>query len=539
MEVAKPKERSGKLIVLAVNNISLYLEWLDYVFEIRRKKRKEEKFIKVCRYFFDVDDLEPLVEGIFKEKKELEEILEKSGNEALVSVKEDLVEEILNYISIWNDLLTKEKIKKIIKKRIVPPRVGEGVGVWDNSVGTITSIENMSFEDLYNIIKNVYLEKVAELIEVIISTAITLKYVDRSRGIFKNRPNWLVLLSDPSTYKSASLDLLKHSKNVFIANKFTAAAFLSANPDVTPLIDYIHGRLFVIPTFTEEASDVNNAKKIFAVLESIYDGFYGKATGMSGFMAREVDTVVLSAITPAVWVQVFPHIQNIGSRWLVYRYELNDEEGITIQKNLNSNKDIANKLPMIVSKFFDFLIDNVTLEDLESIKPTENQDKDLQLMSILMAKLRAVFRIFRLGDDESKSIIDVEVVQREAPGRAYQQLLNFVRANTLLRKSELKRIVGIPVILDRSMKLAFKITLSSSDIKLANVFMYIAKNDSIPLSVRDIAKNTGLSKTTVERLLQVLQHPKVDLIYEENGYYKVNEPYKSLISKYLSDQDVF
>jgi IclR helix-turn-helix domain. len=194
---------------------------------------------------------------------------------------------------------------------------------------------------------------------------------------------------------------------------------------------------------------------------------------------------------------------------------------------------------MIVSKFFDFLIDNVTLEDLESIKPTENQDKDLQLMAILMAKLRAVFRTFRLGDDESKNIIDVEVVQREAPGRAYQQLLNFVRANTLLRKSELKRIVGIPVVLDRSMKLAFKLTLSSSDIRLAKVFMYIAKNDSRPLSIRDIAKSTGLSKTTVERLLQVLQHPKVDLIYEENGYYKVNEPYKSLISKYLSDQDGF
>jgi hypothetical protein len=51
-------------------------------------------------------------------------------------------------------------------------------------------------------------------------------------------------------------------------------------------------------------------------------------------MAREVDTVVLTAITPAVWVQVFPYIQNIGSRWLVYRYELNDEEGITIQKTL-------------------------------------------------------------------------------------------------------------------------------------------------------------------------------------------------------------
>ena len=536
MGVVRPKVVSDKVVVRKVSRGVLWLTWLNYAFVVFKGKGNYK--VEVYRYDPDADEVIGLVEGLFKEKSELEEVLGKVEDDVIVGVKGSLANEVFNFISSWRKLLVVEKVKKLFKERIVLSR-GEGVwGSWDNSVGTITSIENMKFEELYNIIKSVYLDKVAELVEVIISCAITLKYVDRSRGIFKNRPNWLVLLSDPSTYKTTALELLKYSKSVFIANKFTAAAFLSANPDVTPLIDNIHNKLFIVPTFTEEASDVENAKKIFATLESVYDGFYGKATGMSGFMAREVDTVVLAAITPAVWVQVFPYIQNIGSRWLVYRYELSDEEGIEIQKNINSNKEVINQLPTIMSKFFDFLIDNITLDDLENVKPTESQDKELQLMAMLMARLRAAFRTYRLEtkseDEGSKTIVDVEVVQREAPGRAYQQLLNFVRANSLLRKSELKRVVGIPIVLDRSMNLAFKLTISSSDPRLASVFTYIAKNSGVIISIRDIAKATGLGKSTVDRLLQVLQHPKVDLIYEENGYYKVNEPFNSLISKYLS-----
>jgi DNA-directed RNA polymerase specialized sigma24 family protein len=534
-EVARPRVIGSKVVVRRVTRKTLWLSWLNYAFLIYRGRKGYR--VEVYRYDPDMDSVVDLAEGSFREGSELGEILGSIEDGVIGGVKDTLASEILNYVSSWRRLLIEENIRKLLKERIAPIRGGWVRGGWDNTVGTITSIENLRFEELYDIIRRVYLEKVAELLEVVISCAITLKYVDRSRGIYKNRPNWLVLLSDPSTYKTTALEMLRYSKSVFIANKFTAASFLSANTDVTPLIDFIHNKLFIVPTFTEEASDVDTAKKIFATLESIYDGFYGKATGMSGFMAREVDTVVLAAITPAVWTQVFPYIQNIGSRWLVYRYELSDEEGIEIQKSINSNRGVVNQLQITVSKFFDFLIDNVTLDDLEEVKPTETQDKELQLMAMLMARLRAAFRTYKLEakseDEGSKVIIDVEVVQREAPGRAYQQLLNFVRANSLLRKSELKRVVGVPVVLDRSMRLAFELAISSSDPRLASVFTYVARNSDTPLSIREIARATGLGKTTVERLLQVLQHPKVDLIYEDNGYYRVSEPFAGLIDKYL------
>jgi len=409
----------------------------------------------------------------------------------------------------------------------------------------ISSSNLYRFKDVLSLVSKKFNRKIAELLKTLVTISITLRQIDRSKMNYRNRPLWLLVISDPATYRTTSFDFLEESRYFHKLSYITAASFLSAKKDVTPLIDIIHNKVLALPTLNEIASDKDQATRLFAALESIYDSFYSKATELSGEQKRVVDTVVVAAITSMVWEKaLLPKVKMFGSRWLVYRFFLSDDEALSIQETLDENRDLVVQITLAASRTLDMLLETVTPEILGNVFISDKQKEDLKTMAKLVSRLRAGWeRVIRWYEDESgrkHTEEEINVLQREAPGRAYQQLKNFVRANSIVRWASIEKIVGIPKVDDHAMKLAFKLALGASHSDLARLVVYLAqisKTDLDQLSQREIAKKIGISQTQVHRFLKILEHSRIELI-ESAAYPLIKEPYRSIIRKHLKSNGV-
>lgn len=543
--IAKPRIREVKVIVSRVTKKSMFLRAGYFGFKIVRKK--EAYLMALAKYNPFTDSLEPPCKFRFSNVNELVRGLEGCLQGSEIDPK-PLGEAIYGHISHWGDYLTQEELLSIFRAGVPPLEGGISIG-WDNAGGTIKNkyidlfknidLSKISYKELRGIIEKVFNSKLADMLESVLSCILTLKQVDRGRGIYSNRPVWEVIVAPPSAYKTTVLNLLRKSKYTFFANQFTAASLLSAKPEVHPLIEFIHGRGFIIPTLTEVASERERARKVFAALESVYDGYYSKGTGYSGFMEREVDTVVIAAVTPAIWIDLVEYLQNIGNRWLVYQLKLDDDDGLAIQDRLERYHGITEALTPIVSLFLDNLFQSVDYKLLNTIQLTTPQISDLKILAKVIARLRASTRIMTYWeerDGRNVPVKELEVIQREVPGRAFNSLRNFVKANTIVRGSTVNRAIGLPVVSKESMKLAFQLALGSTDPHLSEIYLYLVKNidRETPPSLREIARAIGLSKSTVERKLKALKHPNIELIDEDNY---PTEEYAKVVLKYLKEEE--
>ena len=88
-----------------------------------------------------------------------------------------------------------------------------------------------------------------------------------------------------------------------------------------------------------------------------------------------------------------------------------------------------------------------------------------------------------------------------------------------------------------SMRLAFKLALGSTDPDLTRIYLYLVKHidRDPPPSIREIAREVGLSKSTVERKLKALKHPKIQLVEEEENY-PVRE-FAEVVLKYIKEEE--
>ena len=550
---AKIKTVDLKLELIDVSKSKLMLRLWRYAFIVIRDGKK--RYLIYVGKRTDKGDTEALgrlvvPKSVLKSPESLAEKLAEQGDEFLVANAGDVAEAVITYIKSWRDLLIKKELEKILS---IPPLEG-GVSCWWNEAGGMNFPNNYlpggmegvveeiiregrEFEHIIGYISKRFSPNIAELLEVVMTVSLTLRQVNRAEGLIHNRPVWVVIVADTSTYKTTTLSLLKDSKYVVTAQNFTPASLLPANRDVLPLITMMHNRVFIIPTLSEETADKETAKKVFAALESVYDGEYVKATGVSGHRREYVDTVIVAAVTPNVWEWVLPYIVNIGSRWLVYRYELRSDEALTLQERLEVMEKEWPALRAAASKHLDFMLDNISDKDLKNVIIPQEFSEDLKVLAKLVAKLRAVWRIETYWEEDKatgkrKPIKEVEVVQVEAPGRAYQQLKNFVRANTLLRKSKVNRVVGLPVVDEHAMRLAAKLAICSTINKLRELILYLAKSQisDNELSYKKVASALGIGVASVDRLMKVLHHPKVDLI---DDYWQIKEPYLKVLKKYV------
>ncbi|MEM4684478.1 MAG: hypothetical protein QXW45_06900 [Thermosphaera sp.] len=459
----------------------------------------------------------------------LSERLASSEDEFISTYANDIAQSLAQFIVGWKDLLRSREIEKILA---VP--IDEETTITD-----VEALKKVEFEKVLSVISSILSPKISELLEIVMTTALTLKQVDREKGVIDNRPVWLTIVADPSTYKTSTLKFLSESKRVFFAQNFTPASLLPANQDVEPLIAYMHNKVFIIPTLSEELADKDMTKKVFSALESVYDGEYAKSTGLSGLRKEIVDTVIIAAVTPAVWEWVLPYIVNIGSRWLVYRYLLNDDEALVIQKSLEQLKEMT-VLRKYVSQYLDYLLDNTTYLHLKNVVISNEYEKELEILARLVSRLRAVWKIETYWETDEigrkTPHKEVEILQVEAPSRAYQQLKNFVRANTFLRKSGVEKIVGIPIVDEHAMMLARKIAISSTTNKLKDIVLCIAEKQlkAEMVMYSDLTRATGLSRGSVENLIKILRHPRIDILEQDD--FIIKEPFFSVIKKLFTGQ---
>ncbi|MEM1706167.1 MAG: hypothetical protein QW148_05050 [Thermosphaera sp.] len=525
------KTVSLKMMLVDVSEKRMSLRLGQYGFLAFRNK----KFVEVRVGRRGGSGVEEVVKIIIRERDLanqgiqtlLAEKLAESGDEFLAANSSQVAEALVTYLKSWRDLLKRRELEKLLAIPVED----------DYRTVDAEALKSVEFDKVLTVVSSIFSPSISKLLEIVMSAGLTLKQVDREKGVVDNRPVWLSIVADPSTYKTSTLKLLSESRNVVFTQNFTPASILPAKEDVEPLITKMHDKVFIIPTLSEETADKEMAKKVFAALESVYDGEYSKSTGLSGFKKEIVDTVVIAAVTPAVWEWVLPYIVNIGSRWLVYRYVLREDEALRVQQNLESVSRDVGVLRSSISKYFDAILENITYLDLKNVQIPDQYRKDLEDLAKLTARLRAVWTVktyWELDEKSGKSrpLKEVEVVQVESPSRAYQQLVNFVRANTLLRKSSVNKIVGLPIVDEHAMRLAAEISISSTTNQLKDIIVFLVEKQLIgdSVSYATISSATGQSIGTVNNLLKVLRHPRVDLIEED---WSVKEPFYSLICKYL------
>jgi hypothetical protein len=80
---------------------------------------------------------------------------------------------------------------------------------------TNAPLEGIDFEFLFQLMKAALGGVLAEVFELVVSCGLTLRFVDRERGLIGNRPTWLLIVAPPSSFKTTILSLLKDSPTYF------------------------------------------------------------------------------------------------------------------------------------------------------------------------------------------------------------------------------------------------------------------------------------------------------------------------------------
>ena len=407
----------------------------------------------------------------------------------------------------------------------------------------VSSIQSNSvrFDDILTIVSTILYEEVAELLEIVATAGLTLRFVDRERGIIGNRPVWLLIISRPSSMKTVVLDMFKGSPYVFYATDVTKASFLPADPEQEPLISKMHNKVTIFPTLSNIATkNDEEAKEILAVLESIYDGEYRRSTA-KGTRGLPIDTVIIGAITPEIFeLEMLPKMISYGSRFVTHRYDISQEQALTITYLLGDavGTHLPKALTNIVSTLFSYAFDSTSFDKLMNVALTPSQESDLDVLADLMSRLRVVVhrRIDWItetdestGREKIKRVEVSELSQFDAPIRAKLQLLNFIRANAMIRNVPM--IVGVPQVDAHAMRIASKLAVSSSYRCIYQIIMFLLRqhNRSL-LTLSDIAEALRLSLTTVSRFVDALY---IAGVVTDPVTPKLDEKYYKVLSKYL------
>jgi biotin operon repressor len=404
----------------------------------------------------------------------------------------------------------------------------------------------ISFDNILSIVSTMFGEEIAELLEIVASVGLTLRFVDRDRELVSNRPVWLLIISRPSSLKTAVLNLFKESPYVFFVADVTKASFLPADPDQEPLITRMHNKVTIFPTLSSIATKKpDEAKEILAVLESIYDGEYRRSTA-KGTRGLPIDTVVIGSLTPEIFeLEMLPKMLSYGSRFLIHRYDISQDQALTISYLLGDAKGTI--IPFVLSKavstLFSYAMSSIDFNKLMNVVMTPSQEQELDILADLMSRLRVVVhrRVDWVAEtDEStgreryRKVEVTELSQYDAPIRARLQLLNFVRSNAMIRT--VPRIVGLPQVDEHAMRFVCKMSISSSYKYIHRIIMYLLRNSGKPVqSLFDIGEALGLSRSTVNTFIDALY---VAGVVTDTITPRLEEKYYKVLSKYLIGGDV-
>ena len=556
---------SGKYLSLVVGSYAILVS------RTKKRKRKENRKYLISIWKAESGGARPVAEVIaIKDVEILARKLAEIEDDFIKENADQLAQTIIEYIDSWPLLLRKKRAEEILFRRIGSPH-GE-TSIWRGTNHVEPNIEltlqdilrpvepipelkidklkirlgklskEPTLEDIFQIYRHVFTDEIGDLLEVIVDTGLTLKLVDRDRGLYKIRPNWLLAISPPSALKTSTMGLIRRSRYVEVLGNVTAASFLPADPEEPALIDKIHNKVAIFSTLSQIAEkNEKDAREILAILESVYDGEYVRDTA-KGTRRGIVDTVVIGAMTTETFEQKFrePMIA-YGSRWLIYRYDIGSEKALNIGDLLMKPRiqEFMSLLEQAVSYYFTIALENLGIDDFERVQFTTEKKHDIRVLAKLLASLRVAFhrRRYREETEDGKQrwVEEFEITQTDVPIRSYIQLYNFVRANVLIRNVPV--MVGLPTVDDHAMRLATKLALGSSSKYMADIILLLLKygEGPSPLSHYDVAKMLKISRSTVTRYINVLFQIGV---LEDTKYPMLADEYANVLRKYLlGDRD--
>jgi hypothetical protein len=264
---------------------------------------------------------------------------------------------------------------------------------------------------------------------------------------------WLVVVGNPSSDKTASVNLLREAPGVLYVDSVTPEFLASGYKDpktgdpAPSMLKLLDGKCLVVKDLTTVLSlKSDNVRKFLGDLQSIYEGEYKKLTGTVGEVGGAATFSWLACVTPLAMAKHHQYMAIIGSRFLFYRvpaltaeqkqsgFELTwAVEGATKKAKLDA-------LRQLVHDHVDSFLD--TPINLEKENP--EQQAQLNLLADFLARGRAAIQW-----NESQ----IELVQIEEPFRALQQLRTLGRA--------LARVHGRHAVSDHEFELLRRVALSS------------------------------------------------------------------------------
>jgi len=393
----------------------------------------------------------------------------------------------------------------------------------------------LDLHSMIDFVKDTLGEEIAEALEIVLTVSLSLKLTIRNPD---QRPLWILIVGQPSSLKSAVLRFLEMSENVVMIEDITAAGILPAKDEVPSMLPYMNRKVTILPTLSLIASqDKQSARRLFAFLESVYDGRIFRKTGLGDVKGGRVDTVVIGAITNEVYDEFSDIMITYGSRFLVYPHRVDESRFVEVYERLRSMD--MRSVRMVFSSVFDEAMRS--MEIASYALPGEFKE-DLRTLAKLMARLRVAYHVRKVYDEHGKPAgEDIEITQTDYPVRAYDQLTKFVIVNTCMRAWN--RIVGVPEVDLHAMRLAAKLAISSTTLRFMKIMHSIVssidaiseRGGALP-SVVELSQMSGIPRTSLRRYLNVLELVGILYSVEENKEkaWFVSDEYLPVLVRYFS-----
>lgn len=317
-------------------------------------------------------------------------------------------------------------------------------------------------------------------------------------NMMRGYPVWMMLIGSPSSGRTQLLDILVDLPRVHLADNITGvSALLSGTSnkeraeDATGgLLNQIGGRgLILMEDFTNVLSMAHEPmKEVIGAFRRIFDGRWTRQVGSDGGknLSWGIPNKGRLGFLGACTQKIDAHhsmIQELGQRWLYYRFPYSDGVGESMAALRNRNMErMDRELRDLVTGFF-----NALDLDWDSLGSRELKQRETDRL-IAMAGLITTVRTTVGRDYKTKEINDVAMP--EGPARMAQCLgqLYLGLEHAGLDESERWSVV-------------MKTAMDSAPQMRVRVIEMIAGSESGGVSNQDIRDKLGCGKNTIETII--------------------------------------
>lgn len=327
------------------------------------------------------------------------------------------------------------------------------------------------------------------------------------------QPFALILMGQPSSYKTTILDIVKELPNCYYTDKFTARSFVSHAAGVPrekleqiDLLPRIKGKTLVTPELsTIFTQNPDEQHEVFGILTKILDGkgykcesgVYGQRGYEGNYFFTWLGAVV--DIPHPVWKL----LGNLGFKISFLRL---DSEQETLEEKTNRiiqsirGKPYSQKLDEAKVSVKEYWSGLESFFDNSKIKCDDSKDDSNSLERIvtladILSHLRATVPTWhKQSQDEFSYIFERPTI--EEPSRATNALYNLARGHAVLygrnyiTKDDLKPVVAV--------------ALSSASIERVELFKLLILNDG-KLDTNQFMDKVGVSRDTALKNMEQLK----------------------------------